>query len=171
MENLYLIDGNANNFLKIDSTNSISVPSYPETTIEYNIGFLRYEITVEELRRRVNAPEHLNKVDMISYLRLAKNSARLLLEKYDIISSLHHRLSKHTILSKVSEKECEDLAIGIHDINMSCFPFTVLAEDSISKLKETGVKCDQEKELLKKRYQDLETARYAVKPCIYAFII
>ena len=117
---------------------------------------------MEELKRRVSAPEHLNKVDMISYLRLAKNSARLLLEKYDIISSLHHRLSKHTILSKVSERECDDLAAGIHDINTSFFPFRVMAQQSIGRFKEMETNGLKEIEFLKKRYQDLETTRYCL---------
>ena len=133
--------------------------------------YRRYEITVEELRRRVSAPEHLNKVDMISYLRLAKNSARLLLEKYDIINSLHHRLSKHTILSKVSEKECEDLASGIHDINMSYFPFRVVANHSLNRVKEVETNGVTEVECLKKRYQDLETARYYILRCSFFSLI
>ena len=97
---------------------------------------------------------------MISYLRLAKNSARLLLEKYDIISSLHHRLSKHTILSKVSEKECEDLAAGIHDINMSYFPFRVVAQRSVGRIEE--VEANGVKDNLRKRYQDIATTRYNI---------
>ena len=127
-------------------------------TLHYLLS--RYDITVEELRRRVSAPEHLNKVDMISYLRLAKNSARLLLEKYDIISSLHHRLSKHTILSKVSESECEDLATGIHDINMSYFPCRAVAQKSVTRIKEEEKTERGEKEQLEKRCKDLQTTRY-----------
>eukprot|EP00795_Rhopilema_esculentum_P004724 gene4724-21023_t len=119
----------------------------------------RYEISVEELRRRVSAPEHLNKVDMISYLRLAKNSARQLLEKHDIISSLHHRLSKHTVLSKVSERECEELANGVHDINMSFFPFEVTAKTSVSNAKKSGTDSTKRKQNLIKRLKDLEVTR------------
>ena len=112
---------------------------------------------MDELRRRVNAPEHLNKVDMISYVRLAKNSARDLLQKHGIVQPLHNRKSKHTILSKVSERECQELADGINSLNTTYFPTELLAKKNVK-----AVKTDRRglKRNVERRFQELEITRY-----------
>ena len=114
---------------------------------------------MDELQRRVSAPEHLNKVDMISYVRLAKNSARDLLQRHGIVQPLHNRRSKHTILSKVSERECQELADGINNLNTAYFPTELLAQTNVKALKtdRRGLKRNVER-----RFRELEITRYVV---------
>ena len=113
---------------------------------------------MDELQRRVSAPEHLNKVDMISYVRLAKNSARDLLQRHGIAQPLHNRRSKHTILSKVSERECQELADGINIINTSYFPTELLVRKSVNAV--TTTNRENLKRDVKRRFHELEITRY-----------
>ena len=95
--------------------------------------FSRFNISNAELKRRVDEPECLNKVDMISYVRLAKNTARNLLDENDIKTNQHNKRSEHTVLSRMCESECQVLAQGISDINFKYFPGTWFAQKSVQQ--------------------------------------
>lgn len=97
-------------------------------------SLLRYPITVGELRRRIAPPEFLNKVDMISYVRLAKTSARELLEKHAIRPKHHSRKSKHSVISKMCEAECAELASGVKMLSDLYFPKEWLANHVVASL-------------------------------------
>lgn len=74
---------------------------------------------------------------MISYVRLAKTSARELLEKYEIRPKHHSRKSKHSVISKMCEAECAELANGINVLSDAYFPEEWLANLAVSSKKET----------------------------------
>ena len=89
-----------------------------------------------ELRRRIAPPEFLNKGDMISYVRLAKTSARELLEKHAIRPKHHSRKSKHSVISKMCEAECTELANGIKALSEAHFPKKLLGQQVVASLSE-----------------------------------
>ena len=119
----------------------------------------RYNISRDELRRRVNQPECLTKVDMISYVRLAKNSARLLLQKHDIKTNQHNQRSEHTVLSKMCEEECRTLANGINDINYRYFPGTWFALKSAQEIINNNVSTNLRNEALIERQKEDEITK------------
>ena len=92
----------------------------------------KYNITLGELSRRIGPPEHLNRVEMISYLRHAKSSAREILDRHQLITSTH---STPNILSRVCETEAKVLAAGVHTINMDYLPMCDLAKRTVEEFK------------------------------------
>ena len=73
---------------------------------------------------------------MISYVRLAKTSARELLEKHAIRPKHHSRKSKHSVISKMCEAECTELANGIKMLSEVYFPKELLAQQVIQRVTE-----------------------------------
>lgn len=129
------------------------------TLIILKILVFRYNISVDELHRRTNQPECLTKVDMISYVRLAKNSARSLLEKHNVKTNQHNRRSEHTVLSKMCESEAQVLARGIRDINYRYFPATWFAKKSIEEISKVNSSVTLKHDALLKRFKEGETTR------------
>ncbi|XP_065649375.1 transcription factor aptf-4 isoform X2 [Hydra vulgaris] len=119
----------------------------------------RYKITSNELCRRANQPECLTKVDMISYVRLAKNSARVLLQKHNIKTNQHNQRSEHTVLSKMCEEECLTLAKGISDINYKYFPASWFAFKSIEEIMDNNSLYNTRKEALVDREKDNQVTK------------
>ncbi|XP_057297920.1 uncharacterized protein LOC130628895 isoform X2 [Hydractinia symbiolongicarpus] len=121
----------------------------------------RYPITVGELRRRIAPPEFLNKVDMISYVRLAKTSARELLEKHAIRPKHHSRKSKHSVISKMCEAECTELANGIKALSDAYFPKEWLASKAVAEIKaKSREESREERDVrLQKQKEKIESAR------------
>uniref|UniRef100_A0A7M6DQA7 Transcription factor AP-2 C-terminal domain-containing protein n=2 Tax=Clytia hemisphaerica TaxID=252671 RepID=A0A7M6DQA7_9CNID len=116
----------------------------------------KYPISVGELRRRIAPPEFLNKVDMISYVRLAKTSARELLEKHAIRPKHHSRKSKHSVISKMCEAECAELANGIKMLSELYFPKELLAQQAIQRVAE-----DEEEHLRRQKLTE-QRRRYEI---------
>lgn len=103
----------------------------------FHVFFLscwRFNISKTELERRVNEPECLTKVDMISYVRLAKNTARTLLDDNEIKTNQHNKRSEHTVLSRMCESECQVLAQGVNDINFKYFPGSWFVKKSVQEM-------------------------------------
>ena len=71
---------------------------------------------------------------MISYVRLAKTSARELLEKHAIRPKHHSRKSKHSVISKMCEAECAELANGVKMLSDLYFPKEWLANHVVTSL-------------------------------------
>ena len=87
----------------------LSLPGFKET---------KFNISLGELKRRMNPPETLTRVEMISYVRQAKSSGRVLLDKNNIITA---NRSHPTILSRLCESEAQLLADGILKMNREYF--------------------------------------------------
>lgn len=119
----------------------------------------RYNITVNELTRRVNQPECLTKVDMISYVRLAKNSARSLLDKHHIKTNQHNQRSEHTVLSKMCESEAQVLAKGIREINYRYFPGSWFARKSVEEISNNSANERQQREAFMERLKEDEVTK------------
>ena len=83
----------------------LSLPDFKQT---------KFIISLGELKRRMNPPETLTRVEMISYVRQAKSSGGVLLDKNNIITANRSRL---TILSRLCESEAQLLAEGILKMN------------------------------------------------------
>jgi len=96
---------------------------------------------------------------MISYVRLAKNSARTLLDKNDIRTNQHNKRSEHTVLSKMCENECNVLAQGIKYINFKYFPLAWFAKKSVEEISREIHSPIQQRELLDRRLKSNETTR------------
>lgn len=119
----------------------------------------KYEITSSELERRVSEPECLTKVDMIAYVRLAKNTARTLLDNNDIRTNQHNKRSEHTVLSKMCEAECQVLAQGLREINFRYFPGSWFAKKSVEEISREIRSPRQQSEILRDRIRKDETAK------------
>jgi len=126
----------------------------------------KFDISQSELQRRVNEPECLTKVDMISYVRLAKNTARNLLDHNGIRTNQHNKRSAHTVLSRMCESECQVLAHGINDINMKYFPRHWFAKKSVQEILlaeeslENPLSPRQRQMLLRERIEQTKNARW-----------
>ena len=96
---------------------------------------------------------------MISYVRLAKNSARTLLDKNDIRTNQHNKRSEHTVLSKMCETECQVLAQGIKYINFKYFPHSWFAKKSAEEISREIHSPSQQRELLEHRIKSDEITR------------
>ena len=94
---------------------------------------------------------------MISYVRLAKTSARELLEKYEIRPKHHSRKSKHSVISKMCEAECAELANGVRVLSSTYFPKEWLANLSIASSAAQREE-DINKKLLTEQKQRVEIA-------------
>ena len=94
---------------------------------------------------------------MISYVRLAKSSARELLEKHRIRPKHHSRKSKHSIVSKMCEAECQQLADGMQQLRVKYFPKEWLSRRSVT-VQSARVDDDQLR-VLRRRYEEIEIAR------------
>ena len=73
---------------------------------------------------------------MISYVRLAKTSARELLQKHAIRPKHHSRKSKHSVISKMCEAECTELANGVRMLSDLYFPKEWLANQAIQTIQD-----------------------------------
>ena len=71
---------------------------------------------------------------MISYVRLAKNTARTLLDDNEIKTNQHNKRSEHTVLSRMCESECQVLAQGVNDINFKYFPGSWFVKKSVQEM-------------------------------------
>ena len=131
------------------------------------ILFYRYPISVGELRRRISPPEYLNKVDMISYVRLAKTTARELLEKHAIRPKHHCRRSKHSVMSKMCEAECSELAKGLKSLSEEYFPKEWFAERYMEQLFTDGNVINNRESIILQQSSKLKTARYVTLPSKY----
>lgn len=123
----------------------------------------KYPISVGELRRRISPPEFLNKVDMISYVRLAKTSARELLEKHAIRPKHHSRKSKHSVISKMCEAECTELANGMKMLSDTYFPREWLANQALQSLEDEDENLIRRQQKLMDMHQRYEIARGVLK--------
>lgn len=96
---------------------------------------------------------------MISYVRLAKNSARTLLEKNEIKTNQHNKRSEHTVLSKMCEAECQVLAQGLREINFRYFPGIWFAKKSVEEISTNSSTTRQQREALKERLKEDEITK------------
>jgi len=149
----YAYDKTIDNELAVGVTGLLTLPGSNEK---------RYPITVGELRRRISPPEYLNKVDMISYVRLAKTTARVLLEKHAIRPKHHCRKSKHSVISKMCEAECTELATGIKKLSEEYFPTEWIARKSLTQFLDENDSIRKEEEMRKKQNK-IEAARSVLK--------
>lgn len=125
-----------------------SLPGYRET---------KYDITKGELIRRTGLPETLTRVEMISYVRQAKTSGRILLDTHGITTS---NRSHPTILSRVCEREAHVLASGIHKMNFEYLPFKNLVQRCVDMYKSRGCDGCQDCRLkMRRRLVDVEITR------------
>lgn len=125
-----------------------SLPGYRET---------KYDITRGELKRRTEPPETLTRVEMISYVRQAKTSGRMLLDTNGITTS---NRSHPTILSRVCEREAQVLACGIHKMNLEYVPLKKLVQMCVDMYKSRGCDGCQDCRLkLRRRIVDVEITR------------
>lgn len=125
-----------------------SLPGYRET---------KYDITKGELIRRTGLPETLTRVEMISYVRQAKTSGRILLDNHGITTS---NRSHPTILSRVCEREAHLLASGIHKMNLEYLPMKNLVQRCVDMYKSRGCDGCQDCRLkLRRRLVDVEITR------------
>lgn len=128
-----------------------SLPGYRET---------KYDITKGELMRRTGLPETLTRVEMISYVRQAKTSGRILLDTNGITTS---NRSHPTILSRVCEREAQVLACGIHKMNLEYLPIKRLVQTCVDMYKSRGCDGCQDCRLkLRRRLVDVEITRYNI---------
>lgn len=128
----------------------LSLPGFKET---------KFNITLGELKRRMNPPETLTRVEMISYVRQAKSSGRVLLDKNNIITA---NRSRPTILSRVCESEAQVLADGILKMNREYLPLTTLARKTVEAYKDDDCKdknCEDCRLKLRRRVVDVEITR------------
>ena len=128
----------------------LSLPGFKET---------KFNISLGELKRRMNPPETLTRVEMISYVRQAKSSGRVLLDKNNIITA---NRSRPTILSRLCENEAQLLADGILKMNREYLPLTTLARKTVEAYKDDDCKdkhCEDCRLKLRRRIVDVEITR------------
>ena len=128
----------------------LSLPGFKET---------KFNISLGELKRRMNPPETLTRVEMISYVRQAKSSGRVLLDKNNIITA---NRSHPTILSRLCESEAQLLADGILKMNREYLPLTTLARKTVDAYKDDDCKdkhCEDCRLKLRRRIVDVEITR------------
>lgn len=126
----------------------LSLPGLKET---------KYAVTLGELKRRVGMPECLTRVDMISYVRQAKTSGRILLDTNNIVTS---NRSKPSVLSRVCENEAQVLAEGIHKMNMEYLPLKSMARRTVNRYRGRGCEgCPDCRLKLRRRIVDVEITR------------
>lgn len=128
----------------------LSLPGFKET---------KFNISLGELRRRTNPPETLTRVEMISYVRQAKSSGRVLLDRNNIVTA---NRSHPTILSRVCESEAQVLADGILKMNREYLPLAILARKTVDAYKDDGCKvenCEDCRLKLRRRIVDVEITR------------
>ena len=128
----------------------LSLPGFKET---------KYNISLGELKRRMNPPETLTRVEMISYLRQAKSSGRFLLDRHNIVTA---NRSHPTILSRLCEGEAQVLADGILKMNREYLPLATLARKTVEAYKDDGcrvVNCEDCRLKLRRRIVDVEITR------------
>ena len=128
----------------------LSLPGFKET---------KFNISLGELKRRMNPPETLTRVEMISYVRQAKSSGRVLLDKNNIITA---NRSRPTILSRLCESEAQLLADGILKMNREYLPLTTLARKTVEAYKDDDCKdkhCEDCRLKLRRRIVDVEITR------------
>ena len=128
----------------------LSLPGFKET---------KFNISLGELKRRMNPPETLTRVEMISYVRQAKSSGRVLLDRNNIVTA---NRSHPTILSRVCESEAQVLADGILKMNREYLPLTTLARKTVNAYKDDGCKvdnCEDCRLKLRRRIVDVEITR------------
>lgn len=128
----------------------LSLPGFKET---------KYNISLGELKRRMNPPETLTRVEMISYLRQAKSSGRFLLDRHNIVTA---NRSHPTILSRICEGEAQVLADGILKMNREYLPLATLARKTVEAYKDDGcrvVNCEDCRLKLRRRIVDVEITR------------
>lgn len=129
----------------------LSLPGFKET---------KFNISLGELKRRMNPPETLTRVEMISYVRQAKSSGRVLLDKNNIITA---NRSRPTILSRLCESEAQLLADGILKMNREYLPLTTLAGKTIEAYKDDDCQdknCEDCRLKLRRRIVDVEITRW-----------
>ncbi|XP_048587297.1 uncharacterized protein LOC116613986 isoform X2 [Nematostella vectensis] len=125
-----------------------SLPGYRET---------KYNISLGELKRRTGQPETLTRVEMISYVRQAKTSGRILLDKNSITTS---NRSHPTIMSRVCEREAQVLACGLHKMNMEYLPLRKMAQRAVGVYRSRGCEGCQECRLrMRRKIVDVEITR------------
>jgi len=132
----------------------LSLPGFKET---------KFNISLGELKRRMNPPETLTRVEMISYVRQAKSSGRVLLDKNNIITA---NRSRPTILSRLCESEAQLLADGILKMNREYLPLTTLARKTVEVYKDDDCKdkhCEDCRLKLRRRIVDVEITRNSLK--------
>lgn len=123
----------------------------------------KFNITLGELKRRMNPPETLTRVEMISYVRQAKSSGRVLLDKNNIVTA---NRSHPTILSRVCEGEAQVLADGILKMNREYLPMALLARKTVDAYKGDGCRvenCEDCRLKLRRRIVDVEITRNSLK--------
>lgn len=128
----------------------LSLPGFKET---------KFNISLGELKRRMNPPETLTRVEMISYVRQAKSSGRVLLDKNNIVTA---NRSRPTILSRVCEGEAQVLAEGIQKMNREYLPLTELARKTVDAYKDDDCQvenCEDCRLKLRRRIVDVEITR------------
>ena len=136
----------------------LSLPGLKET---------KYGVTLGELKRRVGMPECLTRVDMISYVRQAKTSGRILLDTNGIVTS---NRSKPTVLSRVCESESQVLADGLHKMNMEYLPFKSLAMSTLDRYRGRVCEgCPDCRLKLRRRIVDVEITRYGRRNFMHIF--
>lgn len=96
---------------------------------------------------------------MISYVRLAKNSARSLLDKHHIKTNQHNQRSEHTVLSKMCESEAQVLAKGIREINYRYFPGSWFARKSVEEISNNSANERQQREAFMERLKEDEVTK------------
>lgn len=137
-----------------------SLPGYRET---------KYDITRGELKRRTELPETLTRVEMISYVRQAKTSGRMLLDSNGITTS---NRSHPTILSRVCEREAQVLACGLHKMNLEYVPLKKLVQICVDMYKSRGCDGCQDCRLkLRRRIVDVEITRYVMSFMLIFFFL
>ena len=96
---------------------------------------------------------------MISYVRLAKTSARELLEKHAIRPKHHSRKSKHSVISKMCEAECTELANGVKTLSDAYFPKEWLATQALAAAMEEDLEKSKRQKLTEMQ-QKVEITQY-----------
>ena len=137
----------------------LSLPGLKET---------KFSISLGELKRRMNPPETLTRVEMISYIRQAKSSGRFLLDRNNIITA---NRSHPTILSRLCESEAQVLANGILKMNKEYLPMALMARKTVDAYKDDGCRvenCEDCRLKLRRRTVDIEITRLV--SCTYHHI-
>lgn len=128
----------------------LSLPGLKET---------KFSISLGELKRRMNPPETLTRVEMISYVRQAKSAGRTLLDRHNIVTA---NRSRPTVLSRVCESEAQVLADGILKMNKEYLPMAFLARKTVNAYKDDGCRvdnCEDCRLKLRRRIVDVEITR------------
>lgn len=132
----------------------LSLPGLKET---------KFSISLGELKRRMNPPETLTRVEMISYVRQAKSAGRTLLDSHNIVTA---NRSHPTVLSRVCESEAQVLADGILKMNKEYMPMAFLARKTVNAYKDDGCRvdnCEDCRLKLRRRIVDVEITRNSLK--------